>query len=377
MIENMDANIARLLKRLDDLKIRENTIVVFLSDNGPNSPRYNARLRGRKGSFDDGGVRVPFVIHRPGHLPERQQIATHSAHIDLLPTLAGLCGISIDPKLLLDGVDLTPLLRGEEFVHADRFLYTFPFHRPEIVKPGEELPGAIRGPRWCAVKSWQAKWSLYDLGADPLQENDLSAQHPVVLKQLQTAYDRKFQEVTAGGIAANPIKIGYPDHDLVPLKAGNAFLAPVEGGGLAFSHMGFPLPGNYLAAWTDASAFAYWNLESKRAGRYRATLLYALQREGRGVTVTLEAGANQVEARIDREHRAPLEPIKFRLEPEAKKYQVRHWARTELGTINLPEGHIDLKLRATAGLIPDTLEVKGIELERVERETSDNPGSAP
>src|SRR5262245_53285222 len=112
MCANIDDNVGRLLSKLDQLKLRDNTIVLFLTDNGANTDRYNAGMRGRKGSVHEGGSRVPLFVQWPGHLKARvvQEIA---AHIDLYPTLLDLCGVTAPKGPPVDGVSLRPLLEGK------------------------------------------------------------------------------------------------------------------------------------------------------------------------------------------------------------------------------------------------------------------------
>ena len=122
MVENVDENIGRLLKTLDELNLAEDTIVLFLTDNGPNSDRYNGNMKGRKGSTDEGGIRVPLFIRWQGRIKAGTVIEPIAAHIDLLPTLTELCGISGYQTLPLDGA-LVPLLMQKDVVWNDRMLF--------------------------------------------------------------------------------------------------------------------------------------------------------------------------------------------------------------------------------------------------------------
>ncbi|MCA9051143.1 MAG: arylsulfatase, partial [Planctomycetaceae bacterium] len=123
MVENIDHNVGRLLDALGEQ--RHNTIVVFLTDNGPNGQRYNGDLRGIKGSVHEGGVRVPLFISWPGKIAPRK-IDRIAAHVDLLPTLAELCGVAVESTKPLDGRSLVPLLNGTTTANdwPDRSLFT-------------------------------------------------------------------------------------------------------------------------------------------------------------------------------------------------------------------------------------------------------------
>src|SRR5438034_9984550 len=108
MCESIDWNVGRVLAKLDELKLNDNTIVIYFSDNGPNSWRWNGSMKGRKGSTDEGGVRVPFCIRWPGHIPAGKTISEIAGAIDLLPTLTKLTGVTRVGTKPLDGVDLSP-----------------------------------------------------------------------------------------------------------------------------------------------------------------------------------------------------------------------------------------------------------------------------
>jgi len=113
MIENIDENVGRLLAKLDQLRLAQNTIVIFLTDNGPQHPRYNSGMLERKGSTHDGGIRVPFFVRWPGRVEAGRKIDRIAAHIDLAPTLLEICGAPKPTNVKFDGISLAPLLRGK------------------------------------------------------------------------------------------------------------------------------------------------------------------------------------------------------------------------------------------------------------------------
>src|SRR5205823_5114936 len=124
MCENIDWNVGRVLAKLAELKIADNTIVLYFSDNGPNSWRWNGGMKGRKGSTDEGGIRSPLVIRWPGHIPAATRVPQIAGAIDLLPTLADLAGIKIASKKSLDGLSLKPLLTGSTSQWSERTIVT-------------------------------------------------------------------------------------------------------------------------------------------------------------------------------------------------------------------------------------------------------------
>ena len=113
MCENIDWNVGRLLGKLDELEIAENTMVIYFCDNGPNGFRWNGGMKGKKGAPDEGGVRSPMLIRWPAGIEAGTKVVTLGAAIDLLPTLAEMAGvehIGVEP---LDGVSLASVLIEE------------------------------------------------------------------------------------------------------------------------------------------------------------------------------------------------------------------------------------------------------------------------
>ena len=106
MCENIDWNVGRILEKLDELGLAENTIVLFFHDNGPNGVRWNGDMKGRKGSTDEGGVRSPLLVRWPGTIRPGTVVETLGSTIDLLPTLADLAGIQVKGTRPLDGISL-------------------------------------------------------------------------------------------------------------------------------------------------------------------------------------------------------------------------------------------------------------------------------
>ena len=113
MCENIDDNMGRVLAKLEELKIADDTIFIYLSDNGPNTDRYNAGMKGRKGSAHEGGGRVPFFIRYPRRISPGKVIEPIAAHIDLLPTLMEYCGVRNYKTKPLDGRSLVPLIESK------------------------------------------------------------------------------------------------------------------------------------------------------------------------------------------------------------------------------------------------------------------------
>ena len=216
MVTNIDTNVGRMLKVLDKQGLAGNTIVVFLTDNGPAQVRFNAGLRGWKGSVYDGGIRVPCYIRWPGRFPASSTVDRIAAHIDLAPTLLDACGVAAPHGVQFDGKSLLALLKGTQTAGwPDRVLF-FQWHRGDQPEPGrafaarsqtykllrhEPPPGAPKVPRL----------ELYDMEHDPLELHEIAAQHPDIASKLHAAYRAWFQHVTSSrGFEPVRIELGGP-----------------------------------------------------------------------------------------------------------------------------------------------------------------------
>ena len=167
MLTNFDEIVGRLLKSLKDLNLEDNTIVIFMSDNGPqHGDRFNAGLRGIKGSVYDGGIKVPFFIRWPGRIQEGKEIHHIAAHIDVLPTILDLCGIEIPDYL--DGLSLKPLIFEQSPHWPDRYLF-FQQTRPDskgIDEPRLFTHCAVRSQRFKIVMAAKNRQQLYTKAID-------------------------------------------------------------------------------------------------------------------------------------------------------------------------------------------------------------------
>jgi len=203
MITNIDENVGRLFRKLDQLGLRENTIVLYLNDNGPNSMRYVCNMRGMKAHIDDGGVRSPLVFHWPAQVKARKSSDILCAHIDLMPTLLDACDVKIPTKLKIDGRSFLPLLTGDNAPWPKRQV-VLQSHRGNVPQlyhhfALHEEPWKLVHPTGFGKESFagEPKLELYDLSRDPRQQNNLAAQRPKVFQRLKKNYEDWFADVSS------------------------------------------------------------------------------------------------------------------------------------------------------------------------------------
>jgi arylsulfatase A-like enzyme len=198
MVTNIDDNIGKLMSRLTDWGLDDNTILIFMTDNGGTGGVrvFNAGMRGAKGSPYQGGTRVPAFFRWRGEFPpsDRSQL---TAHIDIFPTLAELAGARTPDNVKLDGHSLVPLLKDDKVSWPDRVLFTHVGRwATGQAAAAKYLKCSMRTARYSMVSSGPAKkWELYDLKTDPGEKTDVAAQHPEIVKKLNAAYDRWWDEI--------------------------------------------------------------------------------------------------------------------------------------------------------------------------------------
>lgn len=179
----MDEALGRVLALLDETGATENTLVLFLSDNGGSGNGGNAPLRGGKSTMFEGGLRVPFLACWPGRLPAGRVTDEFLTSLEIFPTLAAATGAKPDPAVTLDGFDMLPVLRGE------------------MKSPRSEMFWQRRGDRAARVGNW--KWvdgpagGLFDLTVDIGETNDRSKEKPDVTAQMKARFDAWRREMDA------------------------------------------------------------------------------------------------------------------------------------------------------------------------------------
>ncbi|QDV37984.1 arylsulfatase [Tautonia plasticadhaerens] len=196
MITNIDENVGRLLAFLDERGLAEDTLLLFLTDNGTaagvrGEVGYDAGMRGRKGSPYDGGHRVPCFVRWPGgDIGGGRDVDQLAAHLDLLPTLIDLCGLDRPEGQALDGTSLAPLLRPGTPDWPERAIVV---ESQRIEHPEKYRQCAVMTGRWRLVDGRE----LYDIGQDPGQARDVSGDHPEVVADLRAVYDRWWADVSS------------------------------------------------------------------------------------------------------------------------------------------------------------------------------------
>jgi arylsulfatase A len=356
MCANIDDNFGRLLAALDELHLSQRTIVLFLTDNGPNGQRFNAGLRGIKGSVHEGGCRVPLFVRWPQGRLRPLVVTEMAAHIDMYPTLLELCDVNPPAGPRIDGLSLRPLLEGRSTGWPRRLLFT---HNPR--DQHNKFPGAVRTPRYRAVREGQGGWQLYDMLLDPGQEQDIASQQPQVVQQLAAAYDEWFRDVSQVPLERFPIPVGFDEENPITLHAPQAYF---DGQIRFFGTNGFAH--DWLTHWTVPSDRVWFEIDVARPGQFQVALQYACPAMDAGARVRIAAG-DTIEAVVPA---AEAGEIRLPHRDGGKRHYVnRRWGTLPMGTLSLMPGRQQLTISAISMPGGQVLELKGVVLTRLGDQT--------
>ncbi len=274
MVTNIDDNVGRVWDQLDRLNLTENTLLIFMTDNGPQQVRYTGGLRGQKGTVYEGGIRVPFFMHWPGHVPEDHEVEVYAAHIDLVPTLSQVANLSIPEDLNLDGHNLMPAIEGTPVAWADRPLFFYwqrgipePYRNVAVRKGPSKLVGHA------AYDATAEDFELFDIARDPYEQTNLNASHPDVVADLKQTFDGWFEEVLRSPhLGIQRIRLGTTHENPVILNRNDAR--------------------GTRGMWAQEKIYGYWDVAVEEAGRYDVTFRFERNLPGEG-EMTLKVGATQ------------------------------------------------------------------------------------
>ena len=326
MVENIDWNVGRVLNKLDELELGEDTIVLYFSDNGPNSWRWNGGMKGRKGSVDEGGLRSPLVIRWTGTIPPGRSISEVAGAIDLLPTLADLAGIEMGSTKPLDGRSLGPLLTGESEGWQDRLLYSL-----RISRGRKQL--SIRNQRF----RLDSEGRLFDIDADPGQHEDVADRFPEEAASMRSAAAAWLEEISPHvGPDDRPFPVGHSEVTLLPARDG------VPHGNVERSARAPNC--SYFTNWISADDAITWDIEVAEAGDYEISVYYAAAEAGSTIEASFEGSS--VQGQLTEVHDPPAYGAGDDRVPRVSESLVKDFRPLVLGTAALPKARGQLTLKA-------------------------------
>ena len=345
MCENIDWNIGRVLKKINDLKIEKNTIVIFFHDNGPNGVRWNGGMKGRKGSTDEGGVRSPLLIRWPDKISKGIKINQITSVMDLLPTLTDCANIPISSQKALDGRSLKPLLFGERNKWKERTLINY-----------------WRGKTSARNQNFRLDHlgKLYDMTNDPGQLADISALRPKIRNQLlEEVSNWKETVLPELGKDERSFVIGHPNYRWTQVPARDG----VSHGAIKRSGR-FPNC-SYYENWKTTEDKITWNCEVGATGTYEVSIHYALKKGDEGTVVQLSHNNASIEHKFTESHEVPSRGQENDRVERRESY-VKDFKEIKIGKINLTKGKGELTLKALEIPGEESIEFRLLMLEKVQ-----------
>ncbi len=325
MVENIDHNVGRLMVALEELKVAENTIVIYFTDNGPNGARWNGEMKGRKGSTDQGGVRSPLFMRWPAAITAGTHITTPAAAVDLLPSLVEMAKIEHHPKHPLDGLNLATGITGNTMPQAAKSRRIYSHWRDRF---------ASRDSRWLLDDQGE----LFDLTSDPLQYEPVTKRFPEIAQKLREDLDHWKKEILADSPSSKPaIIVGYAGSSQTPLPARDATLH----GNLERSNR-YPND-SYVRKWTATSDRLTWAIDVPTAGKFAVEVYYTCPSADVGSEVRVTAGPASIATRITTAWDPPELGAEHDRFPRQESY-VKNFKALRIGEIVMPTGPTELVL---------------------------------
>lgn len=327
MCENIDWNVGRILQSLEELGLEENTIVIYFTDNGPNSWRWNGGLKGKKGSTDEGGVHTPLFVRWPGKIKKGLVLDELASVIDLLPTLSDMAGLDLNVEKQLDGISLASLLLDENVSWEDRYIFN---------QWKENI--SVRS----QIYRLDASGALFDIENDRAQKEDLAKELPKIHEAHIEARSRYIKEIASAlpDEDLRPFPIGYAKARFTQIPARDG----VPHGNIRRSNR-WPNC-SFFTNWISIEDSITWDVEVLQEGNFNVTLYYTCPEGDVGSQFSLSLGEASLSGKIATPFDPPLRGMENdRAGLRAESY-VKDFKSLNLGLWHLDKGPGLLSLHA-------------------------------
>ena len=345
LCENVDWNVGKIVKKVEELGIADNTIIIFLSDNGPNGWRWNGGMKGIKGSTDEGGIRSPFIMQWKGKIAGQQKIKEIAGSIDLFSTLTEMANLNFKISKPLDGRSFKALVDGNSSAWEDRYI---------VSHWGGNT--SVRNQRFRLNNDNQ----LFDMETDVSQKFDVSNKYPeVYLKMVEHKMSWEsnvLKELPL--IDERTMPIGHPDfkYTQIPARDGKGY------GNIKRSNR-WPNC-SYFTNWSSTDDFISWDVDVIENGSFEVVIYYTCKEEDLGTTLELRCNDNYVVKKVTSANDPPLIGSKMDRIPRGESY-VKEFKPLHMGQIVLKKGNAKLVLKSTEIIGGNAIEFRTMVLKRI------------
>ena len=306
--------------------------MLYFSDNGPNTARWNGGMKGRKGTTDEGGVRSVCYLRWPAKLPAGHVVRQIAGAIDLLPTLTSLADVKRISDKPLDGRDLSPLLLKQDVDWPDRRIFSTWAGRTSVRTQQYRLDDQGR---------------LFDMVADPGQTTPITQEKPDVIARLRAAMKAWRAEVVRDtaksdgkSVDPRPLPVGYREFPITMLPAR-------DGEPRGNIRRSSPAPNcSYFVNWISVDDAIVWNVDVQTSGRYEVVIDYTGPEESVGSLLELRLNDSRLQGRVTDAWDPPLYSNQDTLPRPHGESQMKEFRPLKLGEIELEKGTGALTLKA-------------------------------
>lgn len=343
MCENIDWNVGRIIDKLKELNLQENTIFVYFSDNGPNEWRWNDGMKGRKGSTDEGGVRSPLIISWPGTIASGSKIDEIAGDIDLLPTLSDLAGIKCQTIKPLDGLSLKPLIMKENTVWKERLIFSSWNGKVSVRSQKYRLDDQSH---------------IFNMDVDSGQYFNISDAEPEITLHLKKAVEQWINSVSYdAGKGEQIFSVGHPNFKFTQLPARDG----KPHGNIVRSNK-YPNC-SYFTNWVNLDDKITWDVDVLTEGDYEAEIYYTCPPKDIGAVFQLSLNQNKINSKIKVANDPPLRGMENDRVKRMESY-VKDFKPLNMGVIHLEKGIGVLTLKALDIPGSQVMDVRLLELTR-------------
>ncbi len=346
MCENIDANVGKVLAKINSLGLDDNTIVIYFSDNGPNSFRYNGGMKGKKGSTDEGGVRSPCFISWPGKFKPAKVVTQICGAIDLLPTLLSLANIKSVSTKPFDGKDLSPLLLQDDYSWPDRMLFSFWAGKVSVRNQQYRLDD---------------KGQLFDMKNDPWQTKNIAGNNLEITKNLNQAVQDWRKEVLPKKPDDRLIPVGFSQMPLTPLPARDGtFEGNIRRSAAAPNC-------SYFVNWTSKTDRINWNIDVYSEGNYEVELLYTTALSDAGSSIEISFNGNTLTTKVLPGWDPPLITDQDVIPRPKGESIMKDFKALRVGEIKLPKEKGVLSIRAINITGKEVMQLRSVNLHLISK----------
>jgi arylsulfatase A-like enzyme len=345
--ENIDENIGRVIAALEKNNQINNTIIIYFSDNGPNGNRFNGGMKGIKGSTDEGGVRVPFIISWKNKIKDGRTLPQIAANIDLFPTLIDLAGLSWKNPKPFDGISLKNILLDKIPPTPNRIIPSFWANETSVRSQRFRLSN---------------KDELFDMIHDPNQTKNVATAFPDEYQQLKSWKEKWLKEVRSE----------LPLQDLRPLIVGNkkmtmTTLPAAEAEPMGNIKRSSKHPNDsYFLGWKSSTDKITWNVEVEEDGIFEIEVFYACSEKNIGTALEIKFNDASIAQKISEANNVPVMGMEHDKVERDESY-VKDFKPMKLGNVALKKGKGIMELSSKNLLSPDDLECNMITFRRISK----------